>query len=346
MNKFLNRNRNFISSFLWIPFSWLVQSVVFAVLIQVAVSLMRINYSLEPRQALAVIFSYPLIFVIAALICALFRALKYTTKDSGKNFIFIRSFLWIFSLPARGWIVGWWWLIRFVTLFFIPVVIFFMGLMITWLIVSMMVDYGASSWFIILVGIAIPAISIGGSRWANQYGSGTTGGAPIGLFLVFALSIPAVVFTLFFLVFVLSAFAFPATAYIILTQTGVIEGSGNRVFDWMVALGIFAALIIPPVAIENGGNLISNIREGWNSLTPSGKKKKLAKDFLERQEALQIRESQRKKLASLKAKRNEVARSTFGDRKVGTNRTDYLNTYSTIFDPKGRQFRDNDEDVR
>jgi len=191
----------------------------------------------------------PLIALLPALIAAVVAAHRYRGYGLSSPVVFLRALAWFSSLPGRGWVIGFGWALRFLVVFALPVVIGLVGLLVTWWLIELCIDNGANAWVLILVAIAVPGITVGGVAWGNQYGSGVSGGTPVGCLLLLPLAVLGGLAWFVLFVALLLLFALPGS----LTLFAL---AGGRIRDdlepgqWAIAIGVFLVMVVPPLVAE------------------------------------------------------------------------------------------------
>ncbi|MFD5226123.1 hypothetical protein ACFWHT_10940 [Microbacterium sp. NPDC058342] len=250
MPDYLRSTRKTVASILWIPFSWLVQALVFALVGMAFTATLGFRGSVEPGTALLIIGLLPVLGLIAAAVAAFVVIRAHRGVGTSSIGLFLRAFFWFFSFPARGWLIGFGWALKFMVVYAIAVVIGFVGLLITWWAVSTMVGFGANGWLILLVGVGLPLLTVGGAAWGNQYGSGTTGGMPIGCVLIVPLAIAGGFFWFCLLLVILALFALPASVVLFGLGGGTLSMDWEW-HEWAAAVGGFAVMVGPPFVVEN-----------------------------------------------------------------------------------------------
>lgn len=287
---YLRDPRRIIASILWFPFSWLVQALVFAVVGMIITALIGVRSSLEPGTALLIIALLPLVGMVAAATAAGVITLRHRGPAVSGVGVFLRGFAWFFSFPARGWMIGFGAAVKFMLVYAIAVVIGFIGLLIAAWAISTMIEMGANGWLILLVGIALPGITIGGAVWGNQYGGGTSGGMPAGCIIFGALAIVGGLFWFFLLVAVLSLFALPASIVLLSFHGGTFSSFDWHFHEWVIALTVFAAMVLPAFLVEYSGAQASSALLDKLPIIGERRRKK-------REAAARLAESQRRAAA-------------------------------------------------
>jgi len=193
------------ASLLWIPYTYLLTAGT-GTLIAIILGATSVIPLRDGDEGWYVFWTLAAAPVIAAALCLLV-GLPFA-RDGGEPLW--QGVLWCLTLPARGWVSFWSRLLAFVFTRFLTVVLVSIGLAILGVIVGALASYGVSGWIIGPVAV-VGAFGMvaGGARWGNQYGSGTTGGFPVGLFVMACIG----------------------------------------VFGWLLALGLTAALLLSPLAL-------------------------------------------------------------------------------------------------
>ncbi|SDQ49221.1 bZIP transcription factor [Leucobacter chromiiresistens] len=251
----LSDNRRLTASILWIPFSWLVQALGLALVATAITALLGFRGSVEPGTALLIVGALPIIGLIVAALAALFVTRSSDESGSSRLARVSRAFFRIFSLPARWWVFGFGWVVKMMVVYAVAVIIGFVGLLITGWAISILIDMGANGLLVILVGVALPFITIGGAAWGNQYGSGTTGGMPSGIIIAIALAIIGGFFWFWLLILVLALFALPASIVLFAFSGGDFSSPSWEPHELAIAIGAFLALTVPPIIVERSGEL-------------------------------------------------------------------------------------------
>lgn len=256
--KFLTETKKFVASMLWLPFSYLVLVTVGAI------GTMIVNPFLEQplENSVTIRFAFvqlPLIVFGAGLIAAVVLALRYRRSSSHFFRLFLRSVMWMLSLPGRGWFLGFGWLIVGFIGFFLPALGTIIGLFVAWWVVGLLNSIGTATWVMVIAAVGILGMTIGGSVWANQHGSGYTGGVPV-LGIVFAiLAFLAFFVWLGLLAVALLVFLLPFTATLLLFYLF------NPSFEpewlkYVLAVAALALFLVPPLSAD-----------GWEELTDAAK---------------------------------------------------------------------------
>lgn len=250
MPQYLSSNRHTLASILWAPFSWLVQILAFGIIASAIAALAGFREGLESSTAMLLLGLLPTIGLIGSAAAATIVTRRHRDTSIGRLEIFLRSFVWFFSFPARGWVMGFGWALVFIFVHAVPIVISIIGLLISWWAISTMIGMGANGWLIVLVGIVLPLLTVGGTVWGNQYGSGVSGGLPIGCVLAVALGVIVGFLWLCILIAVLALFALPA----LLVVFGIVISASGSVtlnfLQWAIALGVFGGMLLFPLLVE------------------------------------------------------------------------------------------------
>lgn len=280
MPDYLRNTRKTAASILWIPLSWLVQVLVFAIVAMIVTAIVGFRGSLELTTALLLIGLLPVIGIVAAAVAALVIVRPYRGPGASSFSLFLRAFFWFFSLPARGWLIGFGWALKFMLLFAVAVIIGIICLLITLWAVTTLINMGANGWLVVGVGLALPLLTVGGATWANQYGSGTTGGMPIGCVFIAALGIVGGFLWFCLLLVVLALFALPASLVLISFRGGYVGSLEWDWYEWAIAIGTFVVMVVPPLIVE-GMSTITDFGRSLADRTPYFGRRRRAKRTLD-----------------------------------------------------------------
>lgn len=90
-----------------------------------------------------------------------------------------RTVVWVLALPPRalGWVLTG--LLRLTTRFFLPAMMILGGIAVAIGLAVWMSSNSVAVWLIVIIVVVACTLTVGGTVWANQYGSGISGGFPL-----------------------------------------------------------------------------------------------------------------------------------------------------------------------
>lgn len=275
MPTYLQDTRKAVASALWLPFSYLVMVVVFAILLQTAETLFALG--LDFPSAAAIFAGYlPGAAVVASAVAAWFLIQNWRGEGRSTAGLFLRAFFWCVSLPARGWFLGFGWVLIGVVKFVVFIVMGIMGLVVAWWLISLLQSFGVNGWVLALVGVLVCGLAVGGGAWANQYGSGQTQGFPIGLVVLAFLAFIGIVGWLILTVTIFAVLAIPFSLVLFAFQGGRWDPSWEW-YELALALGAAVVVMGPPLITEGADRIKAAVSTFLDALPFVGRRRRAAR---------------------------------------------------------------------
>lgn len=275
MPTYLHDTRKAVASVLWLPFSYLAMVVVFVILLQTAETLFTLG--LDFPSAAAIFAGYlPGAVVVASAVAAWFLIQNWRGEGRSTAGLFLRAFFWCLSLPARGWFLGFGWVLIGVVKFAGFVVMGIMGILVAWWLISLLQSFGVSGWVLVLVGILVCGLSVGGAAWANQYGSGHTQGFPIGLVILAILAFIGIVAWLILTVTIFAILAIPFSIVLFAFQAQKWDLSWEW-YELALALGAAVVVMGPPLVTEGSDRIKAAVSTFLDALPFIGRRRRAAR---------------------------------------------------------------------
>lgn len=230
------------SSLLWVPYSVLL----------IAVLQILIVLGLDADSN---IDSFVVVLVISAFYALLSLSFSvfvgFSQVPARPILHATRAFLWFLAFPARAWflcftfiaslVIRFWWVFTLLCMLLVVVFIASDGFKTSW------------SSTALIVGIIVAAcfVVVGGTRWGNQYGSGVTGGTPLGCVIIPVLFLTALVPMLIVVVAILGALFLPGVASWLVVSGEMVLSTGEQ-GSWVsleIDNGLAASFIVLTTAL-------------------------------------------------------------------------------------------------
>lgn len=225
---------------LWIPYTYLLIALVDVIVI-VVLTVSGVRWDPDDRSpfvwALAVV---PAITAVALAIAGVIVA-RVRREPSGA------TILWTLTLPARGWSLLWWIVLRYLFARFLVVALAMVAVTFPGFVLGALISMDAATWIIVVFAVLGLGLVVGGTRWANGYSSGITGGFPVGLFVACCVGIGG---WLLLVVVTVALFLLPFTMPLLIAVVIEAPLAPEAWVNWLVALLLAVPFLALPLTLD------------------------------------------------------------------------------------------------